>query len=71
MKYLHEVHEVHKVFRECFLVLYPVKKVSYESYQTIFISTLNISFGYPQTNTCRSYDKYKSKKLSMVKCPTQ
>ncbi|CAH1105677.1 unnamed protein product [Psylliodes chrysocephalus] len=49
----------------------PEKKVSYETYRTIFVTKFNISFGYPRTDTCSSCDEHKAKKMSIENDPSQ
>lgn len=44
--------------------LHSDRPIPYESYQTIFNGNLNISSGYPQTDTCSTCTQY----LSKIKC---
>ncbi|CAH1114222.1 unnamed protein product [Psylliodes chrysocephalus] len=54
-----------------FLQQNPEKKVSYETYRTIFVTKFNISFGYPRTDTCSACDEHKAKKISIKNDPSQ
>ncbi|KAK4874033.1 hypothetical protein RN001_013393 [Aquatica leii] len=64
--YLPEELNVKKMHR-MFLEDYPNKKISYETYRTIFVTEFNISFGYPRTDTCNSCDEYKAQKSILSK----
>lgn len=54
--YLSEDLNLKKMF-SMFLEKCPDKRVSYESYRTIFTKEFNISFGYPRTDTCSTCDE--------------
>ncbi|CAH1100705.1 unnamed protein product [Psylliodes chrysocephalus] len=68
--YLLEDLNVKKMFN-MFLQQNPEKKVSYETYRTIFVTKFNIRFGYPQTDTCSAFDEHKAKKMSIENDPLQ
>ncbi|CAH1111643.1 unnamed protein product [Psylliodes chrysocephalus] len=63
-EYLPEHLNVKKMFN-MFLQQNPEKKVSYETYRTIFVTKFNISFGYSGTDTCSACDDHKAKKMNI------
>lgn len=63
--YLPEDLNISKMHR-MYLEKFPNFPTSYESYRTIFMTTFNISFGYPRTDTCSICDEYLAKKKSLL-----
>lgn len=56
------VKQLHALFLQQYYT-----EISYEMFRQTFVQNFNISFGYPRTDTCATFDEQKVKELSLEK----